>query len=133
MTEIHTTLSSIFVAVNTLADAAKHMLDYIETKVVDSYKASVAVGENYNGDALYIDSWATDLSATSQELLASIKTVAETIDEISEATNAGSEGTSHIAGEIVKIKDKANEIKARTDNVKQSAEHLRGLVVNFKV
>lgn len=131
--EIQTTLNTIFEAVGNLADTAKHALEYIETNVVESYKESVLVGENYDKDALYINNWATDLSATSQQLLASIKTVAETIDGISKASSDGSEGTSYIADEIIKIKDKANGIKNDTEQVQQSADHLKSLVVRFKV
>lgn len=131
--EIQDTLSIIFEIVNNLTGSSKQTLEYIETKVVDSYKESVLVAENYNRDAQLIDDWATELSATSEELLASIKTVSEVIAEIAKATEAGSEGTTHIANIVSNIKDKANSIKQETDNVKLSADNLYDLVKNFKI
>lgn len=131
--EIQDTLSVILEAVANLAGSAKQTLEYIETKVVDSYKESVLVGENYDKDAQYINDWATDLSATSQELLASIKTVSEGITEIAKAAGTGSEGTNHLADKVSKIKDKADEIKVETDNIKDSANILQDLVKKFKV
>ncbi|KPU44638.1 methyl-accepting chemotaxis protein 1 [Oxobacter pfennigii] len=131
--EIQDTLDVILKAVENLANSSRQTLEYIETKVVDSYKESVLVGENYDQDAQSISYWATELSATSQQLLASIKTVSEGITEIAKAAEAGSEGTNHISYKVSKIKDKANEIKLETDDVKASADNLQGLVKKFKV
>jgi Methyl-accepting chemotaxis protein len=131
--EIKNTVNIIFEAVNNLADISRQTLTYIETKVVDSYKESVLVGENYDKDAIYINGLVADLSETSQELLASIKTVSESINEISKASNDGAEGTNDIADEVSKIKDRANDVKAETYHVKQSAEHLKELISKFKI
>jgi methyl-accepting chemotaxis protein len=131
--EIQDTLGIILEAVENLSGSSRRTLEYVETKVMDSYKESVLVGENYNQDAQSINDWAIELSATSQELLASIKTVSEGIVEISKATEAGSEGTMHIADKVSNIKDKANKIKSETDHVKASADNLHDLVKKFKV
>ena len=112
--EIQETLAVVFEAVDNLAGSARDMLEYIETKVVESYKESVAVGENYDKDAQLISDWATDLSSTSQQLLASIHTVSEGIAEISKSTAIGSEGVGRIAETVHNIKDKAKEIKGET-------------------
>jgi methyl-accepting chemotaxis protein len=131
--EIQNTVGITFEAVNNLADISKQTLLYIETKVVDSYKESVLVGENYDKDAIYVSNLVADLSATSEELLASIKNVSESIDDISKANNDGAEDTNDIANKILRIKDRANEVKIETDNVKQSTEHLKELVSRFNI
>lgn len=131
--EIKGTLGVVFEAVHNLAGSSRQTLEYIETKVVDSYKETVLVGENYDQDAQAISDWAMELSATSQELLASIRTVSEGIAEIARATEVGSEGTTHIADKVSRIKDKANAIKRGTDNVKESVDDLQELVRKFKV
>lgn len=131
--EIQSTISVVFGAVENLSKASKHTLDYIETKVVKSYEESVLVGENYDKDAVYINALVSDLSATSEELLASIRTVVEAIDEISKANSEGANGTNNIAEKILKIKERAEEIKAETGLVKQSSDHLKNIVSKFKV
>lgn len=131
--EIQGTLGVIFEAVQNLAGSSKQMLEYIDTKVVDSYKESVLVGENYDQDAQFINAWATELSGTSQELLASIKMIVEGSTEIAKAAETGSIGTNHIVEKVSKIRDKANEIRWETDNVKVSAGNLHDLVKKFKV
>lgn len=130
---IQETVNSVFISVNNLVSISKETLEYIETKVIDSYKKSVDVGESYDKDAIYISSLVSELSATSEELLAAIKTVSESINEISEASNEGANGTNNIAEKVSQIKDRASEVKDETYNIKESMENLKGLVLKFKV
>lgn len=129
--EIHHTIEFIFDAVNNLANISRETLLYIETKVVESYKESVVVGENYDKDAVYVNNLVSDLSATSEELLASIKNVAEAIEDISKANTQGAEDTSSIAGKVSRVKQRADEVRMETNNVKQSTENLKALVSKF--
>jgi methyl-accepting chemotaxis protein len=131
--EIHSTIQFVFEAVNNLTSISKETLNYIETKVVDSYKESVTVGENYDNDAIYVNNLVSDLSATSEELLAAIKNVAESIDDISKANSQGAKDTSDIAHKVLRIKQRADEVKIETNNVKQSTEHLKELVSKFAI
>ncbi len=131
--EIKDTVNKVFEAVKDLSEASRSMLDYIDTKVVEGYKDTVVVGENYDKDAIYVNGLVTDLSATSEELLASIKTVSEVMNEISKASNEGASGTNDIAGKIAHIRTKANEVLDETKNVKTSTENLKAVVSKFKV
>lgn len=131
--EIQNTINIVFEAVNNLADASKRTLDYIETKVVKNYQESLLVGENYDKDAVYVNGLVTELSATSEELLASIRTVSEAINEISKANTEGAEGTNNIAEKVSKIRDKANEVEVEINHVKESADSLKGLVSKFRM
>lgn len=131
--EIQSTVNTVFDAVNNLSEASRQLLDYIETKVVDGYRSSVQVGENYEKDAEFVDGLVTDLSATSEELLASIKIITDVLEGISTASNEGAEGTSEISQRVLNITDRANEIEAETDRINQSMEQLKNLVSKFRV
>ncbi|MFW2488018.1 methyl-accepting chemotaxis protein [Clostridium chromiireducens] len=131
--EIHNVVDIIFEAVNNLSDVSKQTLTYIETKVLDSYKESVLVGENYEKDALYIKNLVSDLSATSEELLASIKTITESLKEISTANNECSTGTSEVADKILNIKNNSNDVQIETENLKLGVKHLNSLVLKFSI
>jgi methyl-accepting chemotaxis protein len=131
--EIQETVNAVFGAVNKLVEASKEVLDYIETKVVEGYKESVEVGKNYEKDAEYVNELVTDLSATSEEVLASIKTISEVIEGISKASSEGAAGTSDIAGRVVNISERSNLIKAEISNVQSSADNLKNIVSRFKV
>jgi len=131
--DIQDTLRAIFDAVDNLTDSSRQTLEYIETKVMDSYKGAVLVGDNYRKDAESISNWAEELNAVSQELLASVKVISEGINEIARATAAGSEGTSYITEKIIDIKERADEIKSETDDVKISVDQLHEMIQKFKV
>lgn len=131
--KIQETINEVFIAVENLSNASKSTLDYIETKVVKSYKESVLVGENYDKDADYVNGLVADLSSTSEELLASISTVAEAIEEISKANAEGAQGTNDIADRVLKIKDRTNVVKLEAGYVSESAENLKKIVSKFKV
>ena len=131
--EIQGTVDTIFKNVNDLTEVSREALEYIETKVVDSYKDSVIVGENYDKDAIYVNSLVTDLSATSEELLASMKTVTELINDISRTSNEGAEGTGDIVDKVLKIRERATDVRIQTDSVKQSSEQLKNLISKFNI
>ncbi|WP_411679231.1 methyl-accepting chemotaxis protein [Clostridium thailandense] len=131
--EMQNIVNTIFQAVNSLVDVSTQTLIYIETKVVDSYKDFVLVGENYDKDSAYIDNLVSDLSSTSEEILASIKTIAESINEISKASSDEANGTSDIADRVLKIKDKTNEVKIKTVQIEQSAVNLEDFVSKFNI
>lgn len=131
--EIQSTVTVVFDAVKKLSDASKQTLTYIETKVVDSYKESVTVGDSYDKDAYYVSSLVTDLSMTSEELLASIKTVSDAINEISKANNEGALESGNIASKVINVKSRANEVKLETESVRKSADSLKKLVSKFNV
>ena len=131
--EIQNTINEVFIAVENLSEASKTTVDYIETKVVNSYKESVLVGENYDKDAVYVNDLVVSLSTTSEELLASIKTVTEAMDGISEANTEGVSGINDISDKVSEIMDRANEVKAQTTYVSESAENLKDIVSKFKI
>ncbi|OPJ59630.1 methyl-accepting chemotaxis protein [Clostridium chromiireducens] len=131
--EIQDTINEVFIAVESLSDASKTTLDYIETKVVKSYEESVLVGENYDKDAIFVNDLVVALSATSEDLLTSIKTVNDAMTGISDANTEGVNGINDIVDRVSEIMDRANEVQAETTHVSQSAENLKNIVSQFKI
>jgi len=131
--EIQKTINIVFEAVDNLSNASKQTLEYIETKVVKSYEETVAVGKNYDKDAIYINNLVSELSTISQKLLASIKTVNEAINDISKANVEGANGTNNVAEKILKIRNRSEEIKGQASHIKESSDLLKSAVLRFKV
>ena len=132
VTEIQSTINNVFEAVDNLTAISKDTLSYIETKVVESYKESVNVGDNYDKDASFVKALVGDLSNTSKDLFTSIKTVTEAINEISKASNEGAEGANNIAEKVLLIKNIAGEVSNQSLNLKQSIDKLESLVNKFR-
>lgn len=95
-------------SVGSLAKDAKQLLTFIDTQVMESIDVFEAIANDYNEDASEIDSLVADFSAISEELLASINNIADSLDEISQAAQESAEGTTNIAervGDVVQISD----------------------------
>jgi methyl-accepting chemotaxis protein len=131
--EIQSTISIVFDAVNSLAQNAQRTLDFIDTQVVEGYGKLVQTGDDYNRDSALIEGLVTDLSATSQELLASIKSVSDAMNEITRANSEGATETNEIAETITNITVKAQEVKNESENIQQGANRLRDIVSKFTI
>ena len=133
VTEIQQTIKIVFEAVNSLAETSSDTLEFVDKHVFESYGKLVNTGENYDKDAIFIEGMVTDLSATSEELLASMKSVADAINDISRAADESAAGTSDMVDKVSRISDMANEVKKESDHVKESAELLNNIVARFKI
>lgn len=131
--EIQNTVIVITQAVNNLTEISKKTLQYIETKVMDSYKESVQVGKNYEKDSNYINGFANEISEVSNELLVSIKSVADALEGIATASNQGAAGTLTVAEQISNIKERAESVQEETENLSESAKNLNHLVMCFRI
>jgi len=131
--EIQNIIKFVFESVNMLSENSKKSLEFIDTQVVKGYEELVQTGESYNKDSNFIEGLVTDLSSTSQELLASIKTISEVVDQISISSNNGAVEVSNIAEKISTITKEANEIKIETDIIRQSSDGLKEVVGMFTI
>lgn len=133
VSEIQSMVAVVFEAVNSLAETSQNTLEFIDKEVVKGYAELVQTGENYEKDSVFIESLVTDLSATSEELLASVKTVTDVMDGIAKSSNEGSEGTADMAERVIRIAENAGEVKTEAENIAISAQKLKELVQKFKV
>lgn len=131
--EIQETVQKVIEVVHNLTNHSKQLIEYIETKVVEGYKDSVRVGENYEKDADYVSELVTDLSATSQQLLASVKNITDYMEDISKTSSDGASGTSEITNQMLTISNQANSIQAEISQIKLSADELQEAVTSFIV
>jgi methyl-accepting chemotaxis protein len=132
-TQIQAVTSTVINAVNTLKDSSLELLNYIDRQVVPDYQKLVTTGDQYNNDSLIFDELVTDLSATSEELLASIHDITNALEEVSSASNEGAGGMGTIAhktGAIIKMSNGVIDISQKS---KESIESLTKMVSKFKV
>lgn len=90
-------------SVESLAVDAKQLLTFIDTKVMDSINLFETIANDYNGDAGEIDSLVTDFSAISEQLLASINNITDSINGISQAAQESAQGTANIADRVIEV------------------------------
>ncbi len=120
-------------AVESLVQDSRNVLEFMDGRVIKDYGVMVQTAEQYNEDAVFIDTMVTDLSATTDELNASILNIMKAVEEVTEASNEGAAGSSDIAEKAGKIVNEANEIVKQSLNNKASSDKLKKMVQFFKV
>ena len=109
-------------SVKSLAKDSESLLSFIDDQVMDSiYLFCISISNDYNEDAREIDLLVADFSAISEELLASISNITESIDGISQAASESAIGTANIA-------DRINNIVNTSDSVNTSLHDSNGIV-----
>jgi len=120
-------------SVDNLATYSNTMLSFVADDVIRDYKTMLSVTEQYNKDAENINELVIDLSATSEEVLASIQNMIKAINEVAHATNKGAEGISNIAEKSLNIVNKASSVSNSVNSVMNSANNLNEMVLNFEI
>ncbi len=96
------------------------MLAFIDHQVMESIGLFETIAGDYNEDAGEIDSLVADFSAISEELLASIGNITDSLEGISQAAQQSAEGTANIAErimDVVQISDSVNTSLQNTNGV----------------
>lgn len=119
--------------VEDLASSSEKALDFIDTKVINDYKAMVGIGEQYYNDAASIHKLVTDFSTTSEELLKSIQNMVRAINEVTASNSEGAQGTQIISQKALYVMERASKVSELMKATKQSSESLAASVSKFKV
>lgn len=131
--EIQSITKLVITSVENLSDSAGGMLEFIDKQVIKDYETFVYAGEQYSADAQKVDNLVMDLSATSEELLASVQNMMKAITEITAATNEGANSTTNIASRANTMAKKAEDVIDQADDVGNSITKLFEMVGKFKV
>ncbi|HHW47735.1 MAG TPA: methyl-accepting chemotaxis protein [Clostridiaceae bacterium] len=131
--EIKEVTKVIVESVQILSESAGQVLEFLENKVVKDYDMLAVTGEQYNNDAQLLNDMVMNLSATTEQLYASIQNMAKAINDVAVASEAGASETSDLASKAAVIVKRTNEVLQKTNDVSKSADRLLELVSIFKV
>ncbi len=120
-------------SVDNLSTHSNNLLQLFDTNIWKDYNMMLSSAEHYATSAQEIDAIAGDLSATSEELLASVENVVKTIHEISLSADEGAQGTGVIANKADDIVHQTNRVSEQLDLSKQDIEALAESVSKFKL
>lgn len=133
VSEIQEAVRTVIESVNNLADNSNTMLNFVANDVIKDYRTMLDVTRQYFKDAGDINDLVSDLSATSEEVLASAQNMIKAIGEVSDATNEGAEGTGNIAEKAANIVEKAGLVSNCMELVTLSAVKLKEMGEKFIV
>lgn len=129
---IHQVTQAVSVAVKNLSgirNSSLHLLLKMFPPVfIISWKS-----DSYNQDAAYVDDLVTDFSAISEELLASIENVMQSISDVGRAAEEGALGTTEIAEKGSMIAQQSNEMIEVMHEVDSSSDDLKESTSKFTI
>jgi methyl-accepting chemotaxis protein len=117
--QIQAVVEEVHLAVDHLCDASLRILDFVDQEVIADYEKLVSVSDQYNKDASVFNSIMMDLSATSEELHASMLSINEITHEMTTALNTGSESVESISEYVNGLSEKSRDLsEINSDNMK---------------
>ncbi|NLM73299.1 MAG: methyl-accepting chemotaxis protein [Clostridiaceae bacterium] len=131
--EIQEVTKLVLESVQSLSGSVEQVLDFLENYVVKDYEMLVETGEQYNNDAQLLNEMVTNLSATTEQLYASINSMSKAINDVASASEEGASETTELANEAEEIARRTREVLKQIQDVNKSAEKLLELVSIFKV
>lgn len=130
---IHEVTQAVNVAVKNLSEDSEQLLEFVSVDISASFNDFMDVTDAYNDDAAYVDELVTDFSAISEELLASIENVMESIHEVGKAADEGAIGTSEIAERGSMIAQKSNDMIEAIRDVGESSHDMKDATAKFTI
>ncbi len=120
-------------SVGTLATDAEQLLSFIDTQVMESIGMFETIANDYNEDAGEIDSLVTDFSAISEELLASINNITDSLNGIAQAAQESAQGTASIANRVLEVVDISDSVSTSLQNANGIVGRLNDATAKFQL
>ncbi len=120
-------------SVGTLATDAEQLLSFIDTQVMESIGMFETIANDYNEDAGEIDSLVTDFSAISEELLASINNITDSLNGIAQAAQESAQGTASIANRVLEVVDISDSVNTSLQNANGIVGRLNDATAKFQL
>ncbi|GAA0076258.1 methyl-accepting chemotaxis protein [Clostridium sp. CTA-5] len=131
--EIQNITQKVVVSVDDLSSSSNELLNFVSKDVQSDYNEMLNVAGEYSKDAEFVSNLVLEFSSTSEELLASLQQVTDTIGHVSMASNEGADGTSNIAQKVANINEKSNIIMEEVIKSQGSVEQLNNQISKFKI
>jgi methyl-accepting chemotaxis protein len=123
----------VVTSVQSLSNSSEKALNFIDTTVINDYNSMVDTGEQYYKDSESIQGILSDFSMTSEELLASIQSMTQTINETTVSNSEVSQGTQDIAEKASHVTQKSTEVLQLMNATENNSKKLTQIVARFKV
>ncbi|MCI8781174.1 MAG: methyl-accepting chemotaxis protein [Lachnospiraceae bacterium] len=120
-------------SVKSLARDSEALLSFIDEQVMDSIQLFESISNDYNEDAKETDLLVADFSAISEELLASISNITDSIEGISQAASESAVGTANIADRITTIVGTSDSVNTSLQDSNQIVDKLNEATNKFQL
>ncbi len=130
---IRVVTNNVSLIVNKLVDDSTRILNFIDNEVLSDYKKLIEISKQYNADSSAFNEIMFDLSATTEELFASMDTIYDTVQDVASTTNQGAEGITKILEGTKAVNDDAKNFMAIAKENIAVAMELDDMIKTFKI
>lgn len=131
--EIQRVTNQVNSAVGYLSEGAMELMRFVKNDVSKDYDSMVEFAEKYSKDAESIKNMGVYFEQSAKNVLESIRSISEVIEQVTISTNDGAEGTSNIANSISEISRKTANINNIVIESDSRANKLISEVLVFKI
>ena len=118
-------------AMEALSKGAFDLLHFIDEDIRKDYEQMDETAVQYKEDAEFFHRTAKGSTKSSEELLASVRNMNQSMDEIGRATHESADGNTRIAENIVGMAERYADILEKVQGFKDGTERLKNLVTSF--
>ncbi len=126
--EIQMVTEGITKGVGQLVKNTTDLIEFLESKVIRDYEMMVDAVNQYKDDGSSLNNLIADLSATSEELSATINQMANSMKDISITVEESTTATTNIAEKNMHIVEAINKIQETMEKNKQVSDKLSQIV-----
>lgn len=123
----------IIESVASLSEKSAALLAFMNEKVMTDYQKMISISKQYEEDATFFCSVATDLGASSEEMSASMTNINESIDVIATLVSGITEGMNVIEEATADSNGQSGDVVIEMGNLSKLSEQLNKTVAAFKV
>ncbi|NOH15493.1 methyl-accepting chemotaxis protein [Clostridium cochlearium] len=130
--KIQAVTKSITKAVDFLVNTTSSLIDFLEKDIIRDYEMMVDAVKQYKDDGASLNNMISDLSATSEELLATINQISNSMKEISSTVEESTSATVNIAEKNMGMVEAINNINNIMEKNKEVSDKLQEIVSQVK-
>lgn len=123
----------IIQSVTALSDRSNALLTFMNEKVMADYQQMISISRQYEDDAIFFCSVATDLGASSEEMSASMVNINDSIDLIANLVGEITKGMKVIEEAITDSSGQSGDVVSEMANLAKLSEKLNKTVAAFRV
>lgn len=131
--EIQNVTGLVTDSVEHLSESANQLLSFVDNSVMQDYQTMLDGTRTYEQDAIHLDDLITDFSATSEELLSSILTVNQAMDQVTQSSVEGAQGVENISNNNQTLSTMMSDLLEQRNRVQSHIDAVNQLIDQFTV
>ncbi|MBD7911858.1 MULTISPECIES: methyl-accepting chemotaxis protein [Clostridium] len=133
VSSIQAMVSRIEQAFENLSNSGKEVLEYLETGVKPSYELLISVGIQYEKDADFVNSMASDIASSSKQMKEVIDQVSSAMESLSATSVESATSSEDVLNNINEITHAIDEVAKASQNQAKTSQSLTELANKFNV